>query len=181
MNVRSTRIIIIIVGLAFLTAIAFGIVGKPSVDNQEITDYLESMAPVAQAHLQWLDDYEKLTESYAVLSNSEKVEELNKLLDRMEEIQIDIEESNPPNILSGVKAKWNNECVKIVQAVYQMSLALERNIPEWITEAYELLLDADQLRNEWVDELSALLDKYNIGDSGFPLSGYYEEVNNLSD
>jgi predicted regulator of amino acid metabolism with ACT domain len=180
MNKRSTRIIIIIIGLAFLVAVAFGIMGRLRVDNQEITDYLESMTPVAQAHIQWLEDYEKLTESYAVLSNSEKVAELNKLLDRMEEIQIEIEESTPPSILNGVKARWNNECVKIVQAVYQMSLALERNLPEWITEAYEFLSQADQLRKEWVEELSNLIDKYSIEVTDFPLESYYKEVTNLS-
>jgi hypothetical protein len=179
MNIRATRNIIIIVGLAFLIAVAFGIIGKLKVDNQEITDYLESMTPVAQAHIQWLEDYEKLTESYAVLSNSEKVEELNKLLDRMEEIQIDIQESTPPSILSGVKAKWNNECVKIVQAVYQMSLALEINRPEWIIEAYEFLLEADQLRKEWVEELSSLIDEYGIAVTDFPYGSYYKEVTNL--
>lgn len=180
MNTKATRIIIVLVGLAFLIAVAYGIIGKLSIDNQEITDYLESMTPVAQEHIQWLEDYENLTESYAVLSNSEKVEELNKLLDRMEEIQIDIEESNPPSILTGIKNKWNNECMKIIQAVYQMSLALERNIPEWITEAYEFLLKADQLRNEWLEELSSLLDKHSIQATDFPLGSYYKENTNPS-
>lgn len=176
MNIKATRIIIILVGLAFLIAVAFGTIGRLKVGNQEITDYLELMTPVAQAHLQWLEDYETLTESYSVLNNSEKIEELNKLLDRMEEIQIDIEGANPPSILAGVNNKWNRECVKIVQAIYQISLGLEKNIPEWITEAYEYLMEADQLRGEWVDELSGLLDKYNIEVSDFPLSGYYKEV-----
>ncbi len=179
MNTRSTRIIIIIIGLVFLIAVAYGILGKLRVDNQEITDYLTSMTPVAQAHLQWLEDYEKLTESYDVLSNSEKIDGLNKLLDRMGEIQIDIEESNPPGILSGIKTKWNQECRLTIQAVYQISLALERNIPEWITEAYEFLLEADQLRKEWVENLSSLLDEYNIEVTDFPLSSYYKEVTNI--
>ncbi|GAI24116.1 unnamed protein product, partial [marine sediment metagenome] len=153
---------------------AYGILGKLIVDNQEITDYLENMTPVAQAHLQWLEDYEKLTESYAVLSNSEKIDGLSKLLDMMEEIQICIEESTPPSILIGVKNKWSEECRLTLQAVYQISLALERNIPEWITEAYEFLLEADQLRKEWVDNLSSLLDEYNIEIIDFPLDSYYK-------
>lgn len=176
MNIKATRTIIIIVGLVFLIAIIFGTVGRLKVDNQEITDYLKNMTPVAQAHLQWLEDYEKLTENYAVLSNSEKIEELNKLLDRIEEIQIDIENSSPPSVLAGVNSKWNNECVKIVQGIFQMSLGLERNIPGWITEAYEYLTEADQLRKEWVDELSSLIAEYNIEVSDFPLSGYHGEV-----
>lgn len=176
MNTRTSRNIIILIGVAFLIAVAFGILRQPQVDSQEITDYLESMAPVAQEHLQWIEDYESLTESYPVLSNSEKINELNKLLDRMEEIQIDVEASTPPSALIGVKNKWNQECVKIVQAIFQMSLGLERNIPEWITQAYEFLIDADQLRKEWVDELSGLIDKYNIELSGFPFVSYYSEA-----
>jgi hypothetical protein len=176
MNIKATRIIIILVGLVFLVAVAFGIISGLSVDNQAIKDYLEGMAPVAQAHLQWLDDYEALTENYAVLSTSEKVDELNKLLDRIEEIQIDVEASTPPSALAGVQNKWNQECVQIVQAIFLLSMGVERNMPGWITEAYEYLMEADQLRKEWVDELSGLLDKYNIGVSDFPLSGYYKKV-----
>ncbi len=180
MNTRSTRNIIILIGLAFLIAVAFGILRQPKVDSQEITDYLESMAPVAQAHLQWIEDYERLTERYAVLGHSEKINELNKLLDRMEEIQIDVEESTPPSILSGVQNKWNRECRLTLQAVYQIILALDINKPEWIPEAYEFLLEADQLRKEWVEELSSLLDECDIEIADFPLGSYYSEATNLS-
>lgn len=173
MNTKSTRNAIILIGLAFLAVVAFGIFGKTKANAQQIIDYLDNMAPVAQAHAQWIEDYQILTELYAVLSNSEKMEELNKLLDRMEAIQIDIEQSKPPDILSGVKAKWNSECVKILQVVYQISLTLEIGKPEWITEAYEFLLEADRLRQEWKGGLSSLLDEYNIESTDFAYDSYF--------
>jgi len=137
-------------------------------------DYLENMAPVAQAHIQWIDDYKELTDSYSSLSYSAKINELNKLLNRMEEIQISVEESAPPDILSGVKTKWNNECRLTLQAVYQIILALDKNMPQWIPEAYEILLEADELRQKWTEELSGLLGKHDIELTDPVYNSYYE-------
>jgi len=106
MNIKATRNSVILVALVFIVAIAFGIFSRPRVDTQEITNYLENTAPVAQAHSDWLEDYETLTELYAVMSQNQKVEALNRLLDRMEKIQIDVDESTPPDVLENIAKKW---------------------------------------------------------------------------
>ena len=174
MNTKATRNSIILIALAFIAAIAFGILSKPGVDTQEITLYLESMAPVAQEHTKWLEDYEALTGLYAVLSQSQKIEELNKLLDRMEEIQIGVDESTPPDILENIKVKWGRESVSILQAVFLLSQGIERNNIDWISEAYELLLEAETTRQQWKEELSNLLIENDIEIEDTALSVYFD-------
>ncbi len=173
MNIKATRISIAIIALVFIVAIAFGILSRPRVDTQEITNYLENMAPVAQAHSSWLEDYGTLTELYAVMSQSQKIEGLNKLLDRMEEIQIDVDESTPPDILRNVITKWGSECRLILQAVYQLTLGIERTNIEWISEAYELLLEAENTRRQWKDELLNLLNENDINIEDTTLDSYF--------
>ena len=172
MNTKATRNSIILIALVFIAAIAFGIVSRPGVDTQEMTDYLENMAPVAQAHAKWLEDYGALTGLYAVLSQSQKIEELNKLLDRMEEIQIGVDESTPPEILENIKAKWNSECRLILQAVLLLSYGID-NI-DWISQAYELLVEAETTRQQWKEELSNLLIKNDIEIEDTALSVYFD-------
>ena len=75
MNKKAIRNSVILIASAFIAAIAFGILSIPRVDKQEITLYLENMAPVAQSHAQWLDDYEALTGMYAILSHNQKIED----------------------------------------------------------------------------------------------------------
>ena len=174
MNTKATRNSIILIALAFIAAIAFGILSRPGVDTQEITHYLENMAPVAQAHAKWLEDYEALTGLYAVLSQSQKIEELNKLLDRMEEIQTSVDESTPPDILRNIIAKWNSECHLILQAVFLLSQGIERNNIDWISEAYELLLEAENKRQQWKEELSNLLIENDIEIEDTTLSSYFD-------
>lgn len=178
MNIKATRNSIILITLAFVAAIAFGILSRPRVDTQEIILYLEDMAPVAQAHAAWLEDYETLTGLYAVMSQNQKIEELNKLLDRMEEIQIDIDESTPPDILGNIKTKWNSECHSILQAVYQLILGIERNNIEWISEAYELLLEAENARQQWKEELSNLLNENDIEIESTIFNSYFNQTVN---
>ena len=174
MNTRSTRIIIIIIGLAFLIAVAFGIIWKPIGEKQAITDYLASMTPVAQAHIDWIEDNERTMDSYSNLSHSERVEVLNKLLGRIEEIQIDIQESNPPDKLSDIKKKWNKECWQFSNAIYTIIIAMNNGKPEQIPEASKILIaEANRLRQEWTEELSALLDEYDIEIADFPLDDYH--------
>jgi len=162
MNKKAIRNSVILIAFVFIVAIAFGILSRPRVDTEEITDYLENMAPVAQAHISWLEDYETLTEKYGVLSQSQKIGELNELLNRMQDIQINIDESTPPDILINIKTKWNGECHSILQAVYQLILGIERNNIEWISQAYELLSEADDARQQWKNELYDLLNKNGI-------------------
>jgi hypothetical protein len=174
MNTKATRNSIILIALAFIAAIAFGILSRPGVDTQEITHYLENMAPVAQAHAKWLEDYEALTGLYAVLSQSQKIEELNKLLDRMEEIQIGVDESTPPDILENIKVKWGRESVLILQAVFLLSQGIERNNIDWISQAYELLLEAENTRQQWKEELSSFLTNNDIKVEDTALSVYFD-------
>ena len=174
MNTKATRNSIILVALAFIAAIAFGILSRPGADTQEITEYLEEMAPFAQSHTEWLEDYEALTGMYGILSQSQKVEELNKLLGRMEEIQIGFDASTPPEILENIKVKWNNEAISIQQAIFLLSQGIERNNIDWISQAYELLLEAESTRQQWKDELSDILIKNNIETEDTALSVYFD-------
>lgn len=174
MNAKATRNSIIIIALVFIVAIAFGILSRPKVDTQEITNYLEDMAPVAQAHSDWLEDYDTLTELYAVMSQSQKIEGLNKLLDRMEKILIDVAESTPPDILENVLTKWDSECHLILQAAYQLTLGIERNNIDWISEAYELLIKAENTRQQWKDELLNLLNENGINVEDTIFNSYFD-------
>lgn len=174
MNTKATRNSIILIALAFIAAIAFGILSRPGVDTKEITHYLENMAPVAQAHAKWLEDYEALTGLYAVLSQSQKIEELNKLLDQMEEIRISVDESTPPEILGNIKVKWSSECHLIIQAVFLLSQGIERNNIDWISQAYELLLEAENTRQQWKEKLSNLLIENDIEIEDTALSVYFD-------
>jgi len=172
MNIKATRNSVILIALVFIIAIAFGIFSRPQVDTQEITNYLENTAPVAQAHSDWLEDYNTLTELYIVMSQNQKIEALNRLLDRMEKIQIDVDESTPPDVLGNIVTKWGNECRLILQAVFQLSLGVERNNTEWISEAYELLMEAENTRQQWKDELSTLLNENDIKIEDTTLGSY---------
>ena len=173
MNAKTIRNSAILIALAFIAAIVLGILSRPKIDTHEITDYLENMAPVAQAHSVWLEDYVKLTELYAVMSQSQKIEALNKLLNRMEEIQINIEESTPPEILAHIITKWENECRLILQAIFLLAQGIDRNNIEWIGEAYELLQEAEHERVQWKDELLNLLDDNGIETEGTPLGSFF--------
>lgn len=172
MNSKATRNSIILIAMAFIAAIAFGILSRPGIDTQEITHYLENMAPVDRAHDQWLEDYEVLTGLYTILSQSQKIEELNKLLERMEEIQNDVDKSTPPGILENIKAKWNSECHLILQAFFLLIQGVERNNIEWISEAYELQLEAKNTRLQWKEDLSSFLIKHDIETEDIALSVY---------
>ena len=173
MNTRYTRNSIIIIVLLFFAVVIFAIVRQPQSDGQDIVDYLESTVVTAQAHSQWIDDYKTLTGRYGELSQTEKVAQLNKLLERMEVIQADVEQSAPPGVLERVKSKWNNECKLVSQAVYQIILGFENNKPEWYTEAYEFLLEADALRRQWTDELAELMEKNAIAAPDFVYRSYF--------
>ena len=173
MNTRYTRNSIIIIVLLFFAVVVFAIVRQPQNDGQGIIDYLESTVVTAQAHSQWIDDYKTLTGRYGELSQTEKVAQLNQLLDRMEVIQADVDQSAPPGVLERVKSKWNNECELVLQAVYYIILGLENNKPEWSAEAYEFLLEADELRQEWTDELAELMEKNAIAAPDFVYKTYF--------
>ncbi|MFC1846819.1 hypothetical protein ACFLYS_02020 [Chloroflexota bacterium] len=173
MNTRYVRNSIIIIGLLFIAAVVFAVFWNPYGDSQDIIDYLESTVVTAQAHTQWIEDYKTLTESYGELSQAEKVARLNEQLDRMEVIQASVEQSAAPGVLDRVKNKWNSECNLVLQAVYQIILGFENNRPEWISEAYEFLLEADELRHQWVDELDSLLAKHAIAAPNFVYKSYF--------
>ena len=173
MNKKATRNSVILIASAFIAAIAFGILSIPRVDKQEITLYLESMASVAQSHAQWLEDYEALTGMYAVLSHNQKIEELDELLNNMEEIQINIDESTPPEILEYIKVKWSSECRLILQGVFLLKQGIDRNNVDWIIEAYEFLMEAESTRQQWKEELSNLLDENDIEIESTILNSYF--------
>jgi hypothetical protein len=172
-NKRYTRNSIIAIGLIFIAAVVFALFWNPQGDSQDIVDYLESIVATAQAHSQWIDDYQTLTERYGELSQAEKVAELNELLERMEAIQADIDQSVPPGMLERIKNNWNNECNRVLQAVFQIVQGFENNQPEWITEAYVFLLEADDLRRQWTDELANLLASNAIAAPDFVYKSYF--------
>jgi len=159
MTTRYRRNSIIIIGVLFILIVVSALLLQPQGDRDDIFHYLESTVVTAKAHIQWIDDYNDLTGRYGELSQAEKVAELNELLERMEVIQADVEQSVQPGVLDRVKNNWNNECNKVLQAVYQIILGFENNRPDWITEAYEFLLEADELRQEWTDELAELMEE----------------------
>jgi len=173
MNTRYVRNSIIIIGLLFIAAVVFAVFWNPQGDSQDIIDYLESTITTAQAHNQWIEDYKTLTGLYGELSQAEKVTQLNKLLERMEVIQADVEQSTPPGVLDRVKHRWNSECNLVLQTVYQIILGFENNRPEWISKAYEFLLEADVLRRQWTDELDSLLAKHAIAAPDFVYKSYF--------
>ena len=173
MNTRYVRNSIIVIGLLFIASVVFAISWQPDGDNQDIIDYLESTVVTAQAHIQWIDDYKTLTESYDELNQAEKVAELNNLLNRMEIIQANVEQSLPPGVLNSVKNRWNNECELVLQAVYYIILSLENHKAEWTTQAYEFLLEADELRLQWTDELAELLAKHAVAAPDFVYKSYF--------
>ncbi len=173
MNTRYRRNSIIIIGVLFILAIVFALLWHPQDNRDDILQYLESTVATAESHSQWIDDYNELTGRYGELSQSEKVTELNGLLERMEVIQVEVEQSAQPGVLDRVKGKWDNECNKVLQAVYQVILGFENNKPEWITEAYEYLLEADELRQEWTDELAELMEENAIAAPDFVYKTYF--------
>jgi hypothetical protein len=162
MKPKATRNSVILIVLIFIAIIVIGILSRPKIDIQEITGYLEHLAPVAREHSTWLEDYDSLSELYAILSRDQKIEALNKLLDRMEEIQTNIKESAPPEILVHVITKWEDECKLILQAVFQIVKGVEKNNTQWMSEAYELLQEAENKRFQWKDELLNLLNDSGI-------------------
>ncbi|UCE97875.1 MAG: hypothetical protein JSV74_00640 [Dehalococcoidia bacterium] len=162
MKPKTTRNSVILIVLIFIAVIAIGILSRPRIDIQEITDYLEHLAPVAREHSTWLEDYENLSELYVIFNRGQTIEALNKLLDRMEEIQTKIKESAPPEILVHVITKWEDECKLILQAVFQIVKGVEKNNTQWISEAYELLQEAENKRFQWKDELLNLLKDNGI-------------------
>ena len=173
MNTRYTRNSIITICILFIAVVLFAIFRQPQSNNQDIIDYLESTLVTAQAHSQWIDDYTKLTGIYGELIQTEKVAKLNGLLGQMEEIQVDVEQSAPPAVMERIKSRWNNECELVLQAVYYIILGFENNKPEWSAEAYEFLLDADKLRQEWTDELAELMEKNAIAAPDFVYKTYF--------
>ncbi len=157
--IRNSVILIVIIFIAVITA---GILSRPKIDIEEITDYLEHLAPTAQEHSTWLEDYDSLTGLYALMSRIQKIEALNELLDRMDEIQINIEGSAPPEALAHVVNKWEDECRLILQAVFLIVQGIDKNNAQWISEAYELLQKAENKRLQWKDELLNLLNDNGI-------------------
>lgn len=174
MNTKARRNSVILVVLVFIAAIAFGILSRPGVNTQEITEYLEELAPAAQSHVQWLKDYQALTGMYGVLSQSQKVDELNKLLDRIEEIQIGIDQSAPPEVLKNIKEKWSEEGILLQRTMFLLSQGISRNNIDWISQAYELLLEAETERQQWQEALSNLLADNNIETEDNALSVYFD-------
>ncbi|UCG55488.1 MAG: Bax inhibitor-1/YccA family protein, partial [Dehalococcoidia bacterium] len=107
------------------------------------------------------------------MSQNQKIEALNRLLDRMEEIQIDIEESSPPDILIHIITKWEDECRLNLQAIFLLVQGIDRSNLEWISEAYELLQEAENKRVKWKDELLNLLSDNGIETESAPLNSIY--------
>ncbi len=174
MNTMARRNSVILITLVFIAAIGFGILSRPGINTQEITDYLENMAPVAEEHTKWLEDYALLTGLYNTMSQSQKIEELNGLLTRMEEIQTNIGKSIPSDILKHVISKWNDECRLILQALFLLIQGVDRNNIEWISQAYESLSEAEGKRQQWKQELSNFLKENDIEIEATLISVYFE-------
>ena len=162
MNAKYIRNIIIIIGIIFIAAVAFGLLQQMKVSKEGVADYLEEMAPVAQAHIKWRQDYNELTELYDTLSLNQKLEQLNLLLNRMEAIRLNVDASAPPGALSYIQSKWNDECFQTTQGIYNITLGLTLNNANYITQGYELLVEADTAHQQWQDELSKILDDNDI-------------------
>jgi len=173
MKPKAIRNSVILIILIFIAVIAVGILSRPKIDIQQITDYLEHLTPAAQKHSTWLEDYDSLTELYAIMSRSQKIEALNKLLGRMEEIQINIEGSAPPEILVHVINKWEDECRLILQAVFLIVQGVDKNNAQWISEAYELLKEAENKRLQWKDELLNLLNDNGIETKNAAINSFF--------
>lgn len=175
MDKKSTRNAITIILLAFILLVASIIIWKPVAEKQAIANYLESMQPVMLAHIQWIENNERLMDSYPALSHSERAEGLKDLRHGMEDILIDIQESNPPDELSDIKKKWNKECWQFSSAISTIIIAMNNGKPEQIPEASEILMsEANRLRQEWTEELSVLLDSYGIELDDSIYHGYYD-------
>jgi len=174
-NTNSIRNIIIIIGIIFIATVVFGLVKQAGVDKEEVADYLGGMAPVAQAHIEWKQDYNALTELYDVLSLDQKLEQLNRLLDRMEAIRLNVDASNPPGALSYMQSRWNDECLNTTQGIYDITLGLTMNDTEYITQGYELLMEADTARQQWQNELSKILDDNDMALSDSIYNSYFSQ------
>ena len=173
MNTKYIRNIMIAIGAFFVIAVIFGLMRQPGFNEEEVNAYLEDMSPVAQAHLEWKKDYNALTEIYDVLSPNQKLEQLDSLMERIEQIRLDIEDSQQPEALDYIKAKWEEECRSTVQGIYDIRLGLQTNNVEWITDGYELLTQANEAGQQWQNELLKVLNDNGLTLADAVYSSYF--------
>ena len=173
MNTKSVRNIIIIIGIIFIAAVVFGLLRQMEVDKEGVADYLGKMAVVAQAHTEWRQDYDELTEVYDTLGLEEKIKQLNLLLNRMEAIRLNVDASAPPGALSYMQSRWNDECFQTTQGIYDITLGLTLNNTNYITQGYESLVEADATRQQWQDELLKVLDENDLALSDPVYASYF--------
>jgi|GEM_PF-3072081 len=173
METKAVRNIIIIIGIIFIAAVVFGLMQQAEVDKERVIDYLGKMTAVAQAHTEWRQDYDELTEVYDTLSLEDKIEQLNLLLNRMEAIRLNVDASAPPGALSYMQSKLNDECFQTTQGIYNITLGLTLNNANYITQGYEQLSEADTTRQQWQDELLKVLDENDLALSDDVYAGYF--------
>ena len=135
-------------------------------ERQEVVDYLESMMPVIEAQADWKDDQNTLAEARN-LNREELMDEFTDLLYRMDKIYMDVETSVPPPEMREFKRKWSRECQLTLQATNLMIQSLDTGKWDLMTQAMELIFDANVINEEYYIELMDILDRYNIDAEDF--------------
>lgn len=130
-------------------------------ERQQIVDYFQKMEDVLEAHADFYDDMAKVADMKNPTKN-EAISRLTDLLNRMEDIYMDVETSIPPPVLRSFKAKWSEECHLCIKALALTIQGIEEDDINKVIEGDDYIYEANKVKTELQNELLDLLDKYNI-------------------
>jgi len=147
--------------LILLLVSSVGACDSKAQERQQITDYIDSMLPVMEAHSDWHEDQNAFAQSRN-LDYDEATAELADLIRRMEEIYMDVETSIPPTVLREFKHKWSQVCQLELQLLAVFIEALETSNTSLPREINELTFQANDIKTEVDEELLDILHEYDI-------------------
>jgi len=152
---------VLLIGLSLLLFSSVISCDSRAQERQLIIDYIDTMMPVMGAHADWYEDQNILFRT-SDPDYSEFMTELRDLLDRIEEIYMDVNTSIPPQTMREFKKSWKRECELCILAVGKLLRALDEENIDLAFEAQELMFEANDVKDEATEKLFDLLIEYNI-------------------
>ena len=149
-----------------VTGCAQGANISTSPEAQKIKDYMTKIDSTVKKDGRLTDDFNSF-----ILTASSKSSPLDKnmmqskLSDfkvRANEILAEINQSQPPAELQNVKTQWTKQYELLVQAITKMQMAIDNLDVSKFTEAENLLNQSNSVRNTYIREFQAILDKYQL-------------------
>lgn len=132
-----------------------------SSEAQKVKDYMARIDSTVKKDVRLTDDFN----NFIMSPPADKTMMQSRLADfkvRANEILEEIYQSQPPTELQNVKSQWAKQEELLVQAITKTQLGIDNMDASKFTEANNLLNQSNSVRNSYIKEFQAVLDKYQL-------------------